>query len=253
MPAGAQPAGVRPGDQAAASRHIREMFGKVAPRYDLLNRLLSARVDVYWRKRLTAAVRDVLARPNAVVLDLCCGTGDVALALEAERAKLCGPSARPVTASDFCRPMLTGAKPKLDRAGRRTPLVEADAMSFPLPDASVDLITVAYGFRNLADYDAGLREFARLLKPGGQVAVLEFSQPVSRLWGPLFDWYFRNILPRIGNAVSGAGDAYSYLQRSVERFLTPEELDEAMRRAGFSEARFDRLTGGISCLHIGRR
>ena len=253
MPSGASPAGVRPGDEAAASRHIREMFGRVAPRYDLLNRLLSARIDVYWRNRMVKAVRDTLERPDARVLDVCCGTGDVALALEQARARFCGEARRPVTASDFCRPMLTGAKPKLERGGYASPLVEADAMRFPLPDGSVDLITVAYGFRNLANYDGGLEELARLLAPGGRLAILEFSQPTNRLWGPLFEWYFRNVLPRIGNAVSGAGDAYSYLQRSVEKFLSPEELCDAMRRAGFSEARYESLTGGISCLHVGRK
>ncbi len=253
MPSGATPAGVRPGDEAAASRTVREMFGRVAPRYDLLNRLLSVRIDVYWRNRLVAAVGESLAQPDARVLDLCCGTGDVALALEAERAARCGPDARPTLAGDFCRPMLAAARPKLARAGRRTALIEADALRAPFPDASIDLITVAYGFRNLASYDSGLVELARLLRPGGQLAILEFSQPTSRLWGPLFDWYFRNVLPRIGNAVSGAGDAYSYLQRSVERFLSPEELQAAMLSAGFSEARFERLTGGVSCLHVARK
>ena len=124
-------------------------------------------------------------------------------------------------------------------------------MRFPLPDSSVDVITISFGFRNLANYEAGLTELCRLLRPSGRLAILEFSQPKNRVWGPLFDWYFRNVLPRIGNAVSGAGDAYSYLQRSVERFLEPEELESAMIAAGFRQAEFDRLTGGIACLHVG--
>ena len=250
-PLGAGPAGVRPGDEAAAARNIREMFGRVAPRYDLLNRLLSARVDVYWRNRMVRALREDLARPQARVLDLCCGTGDVALALERERGRLCGAGARPVLASDFCRPMLTGAKAKL--ADRGSPLAEADAMRLPLPDGSVDVITVAYGFRNLANYRRGLEEFHRVLAPGGRVAILEFSQPTVPLLGPMFDLYFRHILPRIGNAVSGAGDAYSYLQKSVERFLSAEALESLMGEVGFESTRFERLTGGISCLHLGTR
>ncbi len=246
---GAAPAGIAAGDEAAASRNIREMFGKVAPRYDLLNRLLSARIDVLWRRALVRNVEEYLRRPDARVLDVCCGTGDVVAELERARAKRCGAVRRAVVGSDFCRPMLVGAAEKLTRP--RTPLIEADALRFPVADGGFDLITVAYGFRNLTNYDAGLAELARLLAPGGCLAILEFSQPTNRVWGPLFEWYFRNVLPRIGNAVSGAGDAYSYLQRSVERFLTPEDLAAAMRENGFARARYVSLTGGISCLHLG--
>lgn len=248
--AGASPIGVAPGDEAEASRNIRGMFGRVAPRYDLLNRLLSGGVDVWWRKKLAAAVRDKLADPDARIFDLCCGTGDVALGLSRERTRLAGEQARPVLASDFCRPMLLGARPKL---GVEAGLLEADAMRFPVPDGSVDLVTMAFGFRNLANYQGGLEEMYRLLAPGGVLAILECSQPTNPIWGPAFDWYFRNVLPRIGNALSGAGDAYSYLQHSVARFLSPEELADAMRQAGFAEARFDRLTGGIACLHVARK
>ena len=250
MPTGATPAGVRPGDEAAAAKNIREMFGRVAPRYDLLNRLLSARIDVYWRNRLVESIRDILARPQARVLDVCCGTGDVALALEKERKKS-KADRRPVLASDFCRPMLEGAQSKLSGFG--SPIFEGDAMRLPLPDASVDVITVAYGFRNLANYRTGLAEFHRLLAPGGRVAILEFSQPTVPLLGPLFDLYFRHVLPPIGNAVSGAGGAYSYLQKSVEKFYSAEELADEMRSVGFEPVTFRRLTGGISCLHVGSK
>lgn len=226
------------------------MFGRVAPRYDLLNRVLSGRVDVYWRNRLTKAVSPILANPEARVLDLCCGTGDVALTLERERRRLCGDVFRPVTASDFCRPMLDGAQRKLPAT---TPLLEADAMRVPLPDASVDLITMAFGFRNLANYSTALVELARLLRPGGRVAILEFSQPTLPGFAQVFEFYFREVLPRIGNAVSGAGDAYSYLQRSVDRFLTPEELGVKMKQAGLHDVFFERLTFGVSCLHVGSK
>jgi demethylmenaquinone methyltransferase/2-methoxy-6-polyprenyl-1,4-benzoquinol methylase len=250
MPTGASPTGVRPGDEAAAAKSIREMFGRVAPRYDLLNRLLSARIDVYWRNRLVDSIRDILARPDARVLDVCCGTGDVALALERERNKS-GAARRPVLASDFCRPMLDGARKKLHSYG--SPLFEGDAMRLPLPDASVDALTVAFGFRNLANYRKGLQEFHRLLAPGGRLAILEFSQPTVPLLGPLFDLYFRYVLPPIGNAVSGSGGAYSYLQKSVERFYSAEELAAEMRSVGFDMVSFRRLTGGISCLHVGSK
>lgn len=250
MPTGASPAGLRPGDEAAAAKSIREMFGRVAPRYDLLNRLLSARIDVYWRNRLVESIRDILARPDARVLDVCCGTGDVALALEKARRKQTGPR-RPVLASDFCRPMLDGARKKL--ASFHSPLFEGDAMQLPLPGGSLDAITAAYGFRNLANYRKGLEELYRLLAPGGRLAILEFSQPTVPLLGPLFDLYFRFVLPPIGNAVSGAGGAYSYLQKSVERFYSAEELAEEMRSVGFEPVTFRRLTGGISCLHVGSK
>ncbi len=250
MSIGSSPSGVRSGDEAAAAANIREMFGRVAPRYDLLNRLLSGRVDVYWRSVLVRSVRDVLERPDARALDLCCGTGDVALALEKFSRKRLNGGARAALASDFCRPMLTAASAKFEGPSR---LVEADAMKFPAGEGSVDLITVAFGFRNLANYRAGLEEFYRLLAPGGALAILEFSQPTLPVWGPIFNWYFRNILPRVGNALSGAGDAYSYLQHSVGKFLGPDELVAEMTEAGFASASYRSLTGGIACLHVARK
>ena len=251
MSLGSTPVGVRPGDEEAASRSIREMFGRVAPRYDLLNRLLSGRVDVYWRNVLVASVSEYLDNPSARVLDLCCGTGDVIVALEKERGRRAGPSRAATIGSDFSRPMLRAAQGKLARKCRDIRLIEADGLRFPAPDNSYDVITIAFGFRNFANYRRGLEELHRLLKPGGCLAILECSQPPNRLWGPIFDWYFRNVLPKIGNAMSGAGDAYSYLQRSVERFYSPEELEAEMRKAGLEGVRFRRLTGGISCLHLG--
>ncbi len=253
MSLGSTPVGVRPGDEEAASRNIREMFGRVAPRYDLLNRLLSGRVDVYWRNVLVASVREHLRRPDACVLDLCCGTGDVIVALERERDRLAGDDRTATIGSDFSRPMLTAAHEKLVRKGRAVRLIEADGLRFPAADNTYDVITIAFGFRNFANYRRGLQELHRLLRPGGCLAILECSQPPNRVWGPIFDWYFRNVLPKIGNAMSGAGDAYSYLQRSVERFLSPEELAQEMSQAGLDAVRFQRLTGGISCLHLGHK
>ncbi|MDA0205242.1 MAG: bifunctional demethylmenaquinone methyltransferase/2-methoxy-6-polyprenyl-1,4-benzoquinol methylase UbiE [Acidobacteria bacterium] len=251
MSLGSTPVGVRPGDEEAASRSIREMFGRVAPRYDLLNRLLSGRVDVYWRNVLVASVQEYLDKPDAQVLDLCCGTGDVIVALEKELERRAGSSRAATIGSDFSRPMLTAAQDKLTRKGRTVRLIEADGLRFPAPDASYDVITIAFGFRNFANYRRGLDELHRLLRPGGCLAILECSQPPNRLWGPIFDWYFRNVLPKIGNAMSGAGDSYSYLQRSVERFFSPDQLAEQMRLAGLERVSFRRLTGGISCLHLG--
>lgn len=250
MTRGATPAGVDPANQVAVSRQIREMFGRVAPRYDFLNRLLSLRIDQYWRGVLVRKARPYLERPEARVLDLCCGTGDLVVALDRERKRLCGGAAIAVMGADFSRPMLAEAGRKLVRQSRPMRLIEADALQVPAPDASFDLITIAWGFRNLADYDAGLREFARLAAPGGCLAILEFSQPTAPLLAPLFGFYFRHVLPRIGNAISGSGGAYSYLQNSVEKFLAPGQLSAAAQKAGFPRVEAVPLSGGISVLHM---
>lgn len=256
MAKGATPAGVAPGDEREASRRIREMFSRVAPRYDLLNRLLSLRIDQLWRRRLVREVRPYLARPDTRILDLCCGTGDLMLALAAEKERLAPAPFPPVLGADFCRPMLRAAQSKLAAQAKRNardtsrPLIEADALHLPLASHSIDLITIAWGFRNLANYNAGLRECHRLLAPGGCLAILEFSQPSAPLLGPLFTFYFRNILPRVGNVVSGSRGAYSYLQSSVDLFLSPAQLTAQAREAGFSEVKALPLTGGISVLHL---
>jgi demethylmenaquinone methyltransferase/2-methoxy-6-polyprenyl-1,4-benzoquinol methylase len=221
------------------------MFGRVAHRYDLLNHLLSFQADRYWRARTVRRVRNVLLRPDARVIDLCCGTGDLLLALEAQ-------AARPLLGSDFCHPMLVTAGDKIARRGRRSQLFEADALALPLPEASVDLITVAFGFRNLANYESGLREFRRVLRPGGTAAILEFSQPPNAAFRRLYNFYSRRILPAIGAAVSGSRDAYTYLPESVRRFPGADELLDRMRAAGFRSAEYEYMTGGIVALHVGR-
>lgn len=250
---GARPAGVEPGDEAVAARAIREMFGRVAPRYDLLNHLLSGQIDRFWRYCLVRAVRPYLSRPGVRVADLCCGTGDLALALARESARLQPSAGRAVLASDFSRPMLRRAAAKLAAKGSRGWLAEADATRMPLPDGCLDLITVAYGLRNLASYRGGALEFARLLAPGGCLAVLEFSQPQSRVWGAVFDAYFRYVLPRIGDAVSASGGAYAYLQDSVAHFPSPPEVCGLFREAGFARAAAHSLTGGVSMLYLAYR
>jgi demethylmenaquinone methyltransferase/2-methoxy-6-polyprenyl-1,4-benzoquinol methylase len=220
------------------------MFGRVAHRYDLANHLLSFNIDRLWRRHTVRSVRHILNRPDARTLDICCGTGDLALALERS-------SAAPVIASDFCRPMLTAAQAKIARGHARVALFEGDALSLPLADGSLDLITVAFGFRNLANYQAGLREMRRVLKPGGVAAILEFSRPPNPLFAAAYQFYSRRILPLIGGALSGSRDAYLYLPESVRKFPGPEELAWQMREAGFAEVRFEYLTGGIVALHLG--
>ena len=243
MSQGTTPAGVRPGDEAAAARYVREMLARVAPRYDLLNHLLSFQIDRHWRRFTVARVAGHLGRDGARVLDLCCGTGDLLAALERAHG-------RPVYGADFCHPMLQAAGSKL---GPRARLIEADALSLPFPDAAFDVVTIAFGLRNLTNYPRGLAEMHRLLRPGGRLAILEFSQPRGRLLGPLYSLYFRQVLPRLGGAISGAGNAYRYLQQSVEKFFTPEELACRLRDAGFRDVRCWPLTGGIAVLHVAER
>jgi len=241
---GASPAGAR--DEREAARWVRAMFGRVARHYDLANHLLSGNLDRWWRARAVRRVQDPLGRPGALVLDMCCGTGDLTLAL----ARRATPSAR-ILGSDFCHPMLVAARGKMARRGAGATLFEADALNLPLAAGSLDLLTVAFGFRNLANYQAGLVEMRRVLRPGGVAAILEFSQPPNRAFAAVYNFYSRRILPAIGGALSGSRDAYAYLPESVRRFPGPEALAESMRAAGFAGVRYEYLTGGIVALHLG--
>jgi len=230
--------------ETAAS--VQSIFARIAHRYDLANHLLSFNMDRYWRGRTVASVRPVLERPGARVLDLCCGTGDLLLSLESARGSA-------ALGSDFCHPMLLGARRKIQERSFRSQLFEADALCSPLRDRSVDLVTIAFGFRNLADYDQGLREIYRILRPSGMAAILEFSHPPNPVFGALYGFYSRRLLPLIGSVLSGSRDAYTYLPHSVERFFTADELAARMVEAGFQNVRYRRMTGGIVALHTGIR
>ncbi len=239
---GSTPQGSRTEEEAA--HWVRGMFGRVAHRYDLANHLLSFNIDRYWRAHTVSRTRDILARPDARVLDICCGTGDLVLAL-AKRG-------RPVLGSDFCHPMLVAARAKIERRRAPAVLFESDALALPLRDASLDLITVAFGFRNLANYQSGLLEMRRVLRPGGMAAILEFTQPPNAAFAALYNLYSRRVLPWIGGLISGSRDAYTYLPESVRKFPVAPELAAMMRQAGFTGVSFEYLTGGIVALHLGR-
>ena len=243
MSTGSTPTGTH--SEQEASRWVRGMFGRVAHRYDLANHLLSANIDKSWRSRTVERVRDILQRPNARVMDLACGTGDLLVALERE-------AGRQLLGSDFCHPMLAGAQTKLARLKLKSALLEADALSLPLPDASLDLITIAFGFRNLANYRAGLVEMRRVLRSGGALAILEFTQPPNKAFAALYNWYSRRVLPILGGAISGAPEAYKYLPESVRKFPEAPELATMMGEAGFAPVEWEYLTFGIVALHIGR-
>ena len=236
-PQGTRPEGAR--SEADASRKVREMFTQIAPRYDLLNHLLSLELDRVWRARAERFLRPVLQRPNALVLDLCCGTGDLAFALVRYG------SAR-ILGADFSHAMLLRANEKGARLAGRSignvapgvTFVEADALHLPFPDSAFDLVTSAFGFRNLANYEDGLKEIRRVLKPGGTLALLEFTDPPPGLLGDLYRWYCRKLLPRIGGLISGNPNAYKYLPASVSRFFRPDELAAVMRTARFNSINY---------------
>ena len=243
---GTRPEGAR--DEADAAAHVREMFGRIAPRYDLLNHLLSLDIDKVWRRRVARAFRTVLDDANARVLDLCCGTGDLAFAFRRE-----APNGAQISGSDFVPEMLIRARAKAVAFGVAVEFVEADALQLPFADASFDLVSCAFGFRNLANYERGLSEILRVLKPGGAAAILEFAEPPGRVFSALYRFYFRNVLPRLGGMISGNASAYSYLPSSVSKFPPPEELKSDLERAGFVEVRFERWTGGIVTLHTAHK
>jgi len=222
------------------------MFGNIAPRYDFLNHLLSLNLDRYWRGKTAARVSSILERPEARVLDLCCGTGDLML-------KLAGYGSAEVLGSDFSHPMLVAARKKVLESNRRCALFESDALALPIVDESLDLITIAFGFRNLANYRRGMIELARVLKPGGTLAILEFSQPPNALLSRMYSLYSNSILPVLGGWISGSRDAYSYLPESVRKFPGAEALADQMREDGFENVQFQRMTAGIVALHLGDR
>jgi demethylmenaquinone methyltransferase/2-methoxy-6-polyprenyl-1,4-benzoquinol methylase len=228
-----------------AARWVRGMFGGIAHRYDLLNHLLSWNLDRHWRAHTVRRVTPALQRQDARVLDVCCGTGDLLLALTKARGA-------PVLGSDFCHPMLTAAREKIARRRAPAAVFESDALRLPIRDGSLDLLTVAFGFRNLVNYEAGLKEIRRVLRQGGTAAILEFSQPTNRAFAATYYWYSRHILPRIGAALSGSREAYAYLPESVRKFPNAPDLADQMRAAGFAEVSYEYLTGGSVALHLGK-
>jgi demethylmenaquinone methyltransferase/2-methoxy-6-polyprenyl-1,4-benzoquinol methylase len=252
---GAAPEGAR--DAQSAGRAVRDMFTLIAPRYDLLNHVLSFNVDRLWWWRTASAFAPVLASPDARILDLCCGTGDMTFALQRRAGKSRQNGHPQILGADFSHAMLqrADAKSRADAAANANPAprwIEADALSLPFPDRHFDLVTSAFGFRNLADYDAGLREIARVLKPGGECGILDFSEPKGMM-GRLYRIYFKQVLPRIGTMLSGVSGPYAYLPSSVERFPQPPEMLERMRRAGFREASWKPYTLGIAGLYRGKK
>ena len=235
------------------------MFTSIAPRYDLLNHVLSFNIDRMWWRRTAKSFRHILARPDASILDLCCGTGDMTFALRRQAGKF----APRIVGADFSHAMLQRATAKSSPSRNRSShndspqnrsapgWIEADALNLPFPGEHFDLVTSAFGFRNLADYDAGLREIVRLLRPGGECGILDFGEPEGAM-GALYRVYFKQVLPRVGTMISGVRGPYAYLPASVERFPAPDEMLTRMKNAGFVEASWTPYTFGIAGLYRGK-
>jgi len=228
-------------DKAA---RVRLMFAEIAPKYDFLNHALSLNIDKRWRKLVIKRVADRLRRPGAVALDLCCGTAELSLELGA---------LAPTFGVDFCHPMLELGLKKIRRSELPIELIEGDALNVPFADSIFDVVTVAFGLRNVDGTREGLSEIHRLLKPGGRGVILEFSRPQLPIFRSLFQFYFTRLLPRIGNAVSGSSFAYRYLPESVQAFPDQNELAALMRAVGFSDVRYYNLFGGVASLHLGNK
>lgn len=227
---------------------VRRMFGEIAGKYDFLNHLLSLNIDRYWRWR---TVRTVAPKSGDRILDVCTGTGDLALAYH----KATKGEAE-IVGADFCHEMLAIGHQKgmKARAGDRLTFIEADTQSLPFPSDRFNIVTVAFGLRNVADTDAGLAEMTRVCSPGGHVAVLEFSSPEWQPFKGIYSWYFRNVLPRIGQLLArNAESAYSYLPESVGEFPQGEALAERMRRTGLTEVSYRPLTLGVATLYVGKK
>ena len=236
----------RTADELKHAKAVREMFSGIATKYDFLNHFLSVNIDKKWRRLVAKKLRTVLDDENALVLDVACGTGDLSLELQRN-------AAAKVIGTDFCRPMLEIAFDKNDQSATKIPYIEADGMNLSFADETFDAVTIAFGLRNFSNWQNGLIELRRILKPGGKLAVLEFSTPLVPGFRQAFQFYFSNILPRIGGVVSGSRGAYEYLPDSVSRFPDQKNLVKMMQETGFSEVEYKNLTGGIAALHIGAR
>ena len=234
----------RTADELKHAKDVREMFSRISPKYDFLNHFLSGNTDKRWRKLVMKKLESVLDDENALVLDVACGTGDLAVELQKNaKAKIIG--------TDFCRPMLAIAKEKNAPENLFIPYLEADGMNLSFADETFDALTIAFGLRNFSNWQDGLKELHRILKVGGKLVILEFSAPVVPGFRQAFQFYFTKILPKIGGVFSGSRGAYEYLSESVARFPDQKGLMRMMLESGFNNVEYKNLTGGIAAIHLG--
>jgi demethylmenaquinone methyltransferase/2-methoxy-6-polyprenyl-1,4-benzoquinol methylase len=242
---GARPQGATTEQSAAQS--VQQMFDTIAPTYDRANHILSIGLDRWMWSRTARTFRPILQQPEATALDLCCGTGDMTLALYKHRPQLPTTNYQlPILAIDFSHQMLILGAKKF--AGLNILPIEADALHLPIASNSIDLVTSAFGFRNLANYEEGLAEILRVLRPGGQLGILECNQPEGII-GAAYNLYFKGILPRVGALISGQPAAYSYLPASVERFPRPPRMLQLLRTAGFTNPTWTSYALGTAGLY----
>jgi demethylmenaquinone methyltransferase/2-methoxy-6-polyprenyl-1,4-benzoquinol methylase len=236
------PIGGRPNSDKGT--FVREMFARIAPRYDAANRVLTAGMDERWRRRAIALLE---LAPGARVLDLCCGTGDVVFHL------LRTDPTADVTGIDFCAPMLDRARERAGHDGRKATFVEGDVMALPFPDDCFDGATMGFSLRNVADIDRVLREILRVLKPGARFVNLDVSKAPNKLWKQMFDVYFYHVVPLVGAMVGGSREAYTYLPNSLTNHPNAGELRDRFTRAGFASANYLPLVGGAIAAHYGNK
>ena len=234
----------RTADEVKHAEAVREMFSGIATKYDFLNHFLSVNIDKKWRRLVAKKLKSVLENADALVLDVACGTGDLSLELQRN-------AAAKVIGTDFCRPMLDIAFDKNEQVETKIPYLEADGMNLSFADETFEAVTIAFGLRNFSNWQNGLIELRRVLKTGGKLVILEFSTPLIPGFRQAFQFYFSNILPRIGGVVSGSRGAYEYLPDSVARFPDQKNLVKMMQETGFAEVEYKNLTGGIAAIHSG--
>lgn len=236
----------RTANEQAHARAVREMFSGIAKRYDFLNHFLSVNIDKRWRRLVRQRLQNELSKPEGLILDVACGTGDLSIELQQHAvAKVIG--------TDFCRPMLAVAADKNKKNHLSIPYLEGDGMNLSFPDETFDAVTIAFGLRNFSNWLDGLKELRRITKKGGKLVILEFSTPIVPCFKQLFNLYFTQILPRIGGAVSGSRGAYEYLPDSVSRFPDQKNLAKMMGEVGFEKIDYKNLTGGIAAIHTGTK
>lgn len=229
-----------PGAQRAGK--VRELFGAIARRYDLLNDLQSLGLHRLWKRRLVRLAR---LGPEQRALDVCCGTGDVSLALARTGAR--------VTGLDFSPEMLTVARQRARRAAEPVEFVQGDALALPFAEGSFDAVTISYGLRNLADFRAGLAEMARVLRPGGRLVVLDFGQPANRLWRALYFAYLRRVVPAFGRVFASRAEAYAYILESLRHYPDQAGVAALLSGVGLKQVRVINLLGGAMVIHVAEK